>query len=185
MKLLIYISYFFFISEFVLMLLKRSKKTSAAKQNDKGSLLSLWFSIMITLTAGFYITFYGLWSFSNNIIYYSGLIIFLFGLILRWCAILQLKKAFTVDVAINKDHILKTDGLYKKIRHPSYLGLLLILVGLSVAMNNVISFFIISIINFIVINYRIYIEEKVLIEEFGDFYEKYKAKTKKLIPGIF
>jgi protein-S-isoprenylcysteine O-methyltransferase Ste14 len=185
MKLLIYLSYFFFISEFVLMLLKRSKKTTVTRRNDKGSLLIIWVSIPVTLTAGFYIEGFGLWSFSNNIVYYSGLLIFLFGLILRWCAIIQLKNAFTVDVAISKDQAIKTDGLYKKIRHPSYAGLLLMLVGLSIAMNDVISFFVISFTNFITISYRILVEERVLTDEFGDSYQKYKSATKKIIPGIY
>jgi protein-S-isoprenylcysteine O-methyltransferase Ste14 len=33
--------------------------------------------------------------------------------------------------------------------------------------------------------YRIKVEESVLLNEFGDDYSKYAAKTKKLIPGIF
>ena len=185
MKYLIYLSYFFFISELVLLILKRAKKTPAIRQNDKGSLLILWCTIIITLTAGFYIANYGIWDFSNIIILYSGLIIFLSGIILRWCAIFQLKKAFTVNVAVNQEQTLKTDGLYKKIRHPSYLGLLLILAGLSIAMNNVISFLIISPPIFFAVNYRIYVEENVLTDEFGESYMEYKAKTKKLIPGLY
>ena len=181
MKLLIYLSYFFFISEFVLMLLKRSKKTAVTRRNDKGSLLIIWISVPVTLTAGFYIEGFGIWGFSNDIVYYSGLLIFLIGLILRWCAIFQLKNAFTVDVAISKDQAIKTDGLYKKIRHPSYSGLLLMLVGLSIAMNDVISFFVISVTNFITISYRIIVEERVLTDEFGDSYKKYKSITKKII----
>jgi protein-S-isoprenylcysteine O-methyltransferase Ste14 len=185
MELLIYLSYFFFLSEFVLMLIKRSKINSVSKRNDKGSLLILWFSIIISITAGFYFEGYGIWGFSNIIIYYTGVIIFLAGLILRWGAIFQLKKAFTVDVAINKYHPLKTDGLYKKIRHPSYSGLFMILCGLSVAMNNIISLLVISISIFISVSYRILIEEKLLTDEFGQEYEAYKSKTKKIIPGIY
>lgn len=185
MKLIIYLSYLFFVSELALLILKRSKKPSAIRRNDKGSLLILWCTIIITLTAGFYIANYGSWGFSNNTILYFGIIIFLSGVILRWCAIFQLKKAFTVNVAINKEHTLKTNGLYTKIRHPSYSGLLLVLAGLSVSMSNIISFLVISISIFAAINYRIYVEEKVLTEEFGHSYIEYKAKTKKIIPGLF
>ena len=167
------------------MILKRSKKSSVAKQDDKGSLLILWLSIIITLTIGFYIASISYLSFPNDIVKYSGLLIFLIGIILRWTAIFQLKKAFTVDVAITKDHALKTDGLYKIIRHPSYLGLYLILFGLSLAMTNIISFLIISIIMFMTINYRIYVEEKILTEQFGESYINYKDITKKLIPWIY
>ena len=185
MQILIYLAYFFFASEFVLMLLKRSKKTTVTKRNDKGSLIIIWISIPVTLTAGFYIEGYGISGFTNDIVYFSGLLIFLFGLILRWAAIFQLKKAFTVDVAISKDQTVKSDGLYKIIRHPSYAGLLLMLTGLSIAMNNIISFLLISIINFITVSYRIIVEERILTEAFGDDYKKYKSATKKLIPGVY
>jgi protein-S-isoprenylcysteine O-methyltransferase Ste14 len=185
MKLTIYLSYFFFISEFVLMMVKRSDKKSTSKRKDKGSLLILWFSIIVSLTAGFYFEGFGIWGFSNIYIYYAGILLFLAGLILRWGAIFQLKKEFTVDVAINKDHSLKTGGLYKKIRHPSYSGLFFILAGLSFSMNNFISIIIISVSIFISISYRIQIEEKLLTDEFGEEYESYKSKTKKIIPGIY
>jgi protein-S-isoprenylcysteine O-methyltransferase Ste14 len=33
--------------------------------------------------------------------------------------------------------------------------------------------------------YRIYVEEKVLVKEFGNSYLEYKSKTKRLIPGIY
>ena len=47
------------------------------------------------------------------------------GLIIRWIAILQLGKSFTVDVAITDAASLKTDGIYERVRHPSYLGMLI------------------------------------------------------------
>jgi protein-S-isoprenylcysteine O-methyltransferase Ste14 len=98
---------------------------------------------------------------------------------------MQLKKAFTVDVAINQNHELKTDGLYKTVRHPSYFGLLLILSGLSIGMNSLLSFLVITLPVFLAISYRIYVEEVVLLEEFGAKYEEYRKATKKLIPYIY
>jgi protein-S-isoprenylcysteine O-methyltransferase Ste14 len=167
------------------MLSKRTKKTTASKRGDKGSLLILWLSVMIPLTAGFFIINYGIGNFTGIYYFYAGIIIFAAGMIIRWTAILQLKKSFTVDVSVNKEQLLKTDGLYKRIRHPSYLGLILILAGLSVSMCNYISFLVIVIPIFFSVLYRIGVEEKLLSEEFGDTYERYKADTKKIIPGIF
>jgi protein-S-isoprenylcysteine O-methyltransferase Ste14 len=98
---------------------------------------------------------------------------------------MQLKKRFTVDVAINREHDLKTDGMYKIIRHPAYLGLFLIFTGLAISLNSIISLLVIIIPVFLVIQYRIYVEEAVLIEEFGDVYRQYSARTKRIIPWIF
>ena len=126
MKYLIYLSWVFFLSEFLLMLVKRSGAKSSKVQKDKSSLILLWVTITLCFTFGFILANYKVWKLSNFIIEGLGVIIILIGLSIRWLSILQLKKAFTVDVAIGKEQKLKTDGMYKAIRHPSYLGLLMI-----------------------------------------------------------
>lgn len=114
-----------------------------------------------------------------------GLCIFLIGITVRWISIIQLNKAFTVDVVIAENHKLKTDGIYKSIRHPSYFGLLLICFGLSIAMNSIISIVVITIPVSLAITYRIKIEENTLMNEFGDTYESYMTKTHKIIPKLY
>ena len=185
MNLLIVLSYVFFGSEFVLMLVKRSKKNPESKQGDKGSLLILWVTIPVVLAAGFYSANLKILLLPYSIFMYAGILIFVSGFILRWSAIFQLKKAFTVDVAVNEEHLLKTDGLYKIIRHPSYTGLIMILTGLSIAMSNLVSIVVITLPFFITISYRIKVEEKLLTDRFGDVYEKYKSGTKKIIPYLY
>jgi len=164
------------------MLLKRSKKKITKHRSDKGSLILLWVMITFCLTLGFTFANYRIWSMVNYIFASFGLVLVFIGFIVRWISILKLKNAFTVDVAIGKDQELITDGIYKKIRHPSYLGLLLILVGLSICMNSVISLLVIIIPMIVTVFYRISVEEKVLIEEFGEKYVNYMTRTKKLIP---
>jgi protein-S-isoprenylcysteine O-methyltransferase Ste14 len=98
---------------------------------------------------------------------------------------LQLGKSFTVDVAITDSANLKTNGIYERIRHPSYLGILLVVLGFSCTMNSLFSFLVLFVPVFVAVSYRIGIEEKVLIAEFGDSYSGYKSRTKKIIPGIY
>jgi protein-S-isoprenylcysteine O-methyltransferase Ste14 len=185
MKYIIYLSFLFFISEFLLMLVKRSKRSKSKQQRDKGSLVLLWVTITLCFTFGFIFANYHIWEFNNFIIAGIGLLFILVGIIIRWMAILQLKKAFTVDVAIGQEHELTTNGLYKWIRHPSYLGLLLIMTGFSVCMNSLISILVIVIPMFVVLWYRISVEEKLLVEAFGDQYIEFCRRTKRLIPLIF
>ncbi len=90
------------------------------------------------------------------------------GLIIRWIAILQLGKSFTVDVAMTNAAKLKTDGIYERIRHPSYLGILSVVFGFSCTMNSIYSFLVLVVPVFIAVIYRISVEEKVLMAEFGD-----------------
>jgi len=107
------------------------------------------------------------------------------GFVVRWVAIIQLGKMFTVDVAIANKHILKTTGFYQLVRHPSYLGLLLIIAGLALCMGSVLSLLVVVIPVFLAINYRIIVEEQALTNEFGAQYQEYSKKVSKIIPWVY
>jgi protein-S-isoprenylcysteine O-methyltransferase Ste14 len=177
---LVYLSLIFAFSELFLMLVKHSRIKTAKTRNDRGSLLFLWLIITFGFTGGFILS-----KPVNQFFAGAGFALITGGLIYRWIAILQLGKSFTVDVAITESANLKTDGLYERVRHPAYLGLLLIVVGFSATMSSVLSFLALAVPVFLAISYRISIEEKLLISEFGEKYIRYKAETKKLIPGIY
>ena len=165
------------------MLWKRSKKSYTKVQKDQGSMLLLWISISACLAVG--LMFSGQQSDQNNPVLIAGIIVFVIGNFLRWISIIQLGSMFTVDVAISKEHQLKTNGIYGVVRHPSYLGLFLILIGLSLGMNSVFSFLIVVLPNFLSLNYRIKVEEKALLIEFSEEYKRYMKSTKKIIPLIY
>lgn len=167
------------------MIVKRSGKASSTVQRDKGSLILLWVTITICFTLGFMLSFHGRWGINEFQFYFLGLFIIFVGSVIRWLSIYKLKKAFTVDVAIGAEHKLKTNGLYKVVRHPSYLGLWLIMIGFAIGMNSFLSAVFIIIPMFLVIHYRIVVEEKVLLEAFGEEYKQYQASTKRLIPWVY
>jgi protein-S-isoprenylcysteine O-methyltransferase Ste14 len=180
MRPLIYLSFAYAFSEFLLMLVKRSKDSSVKTRSDKGSLIFLWLMITAGFTTGFFLS-----KPVDFILEGFGLPLIIGGLIIRWIAILQLGNSFTVDVAITDKASLKTDGIYEKIRHPSYLGMLLVVTGFAVTMSSFYSFLVLVVPVFTAIIYRISIEEKVLISEFGSSYTRYMESTKKIIPRIF
>jgi protein-S-isoprenylcysteine O-methyltransferase Ste14 len=185
LRLVIYLSFLFLFSELILMMTKRSKHKSVKRRADRGSLIILWITITICLTLGFNRAKFGVWSPANYLLGVIGLLISFCGLIIRWITIIQMKKAFTVDVAINEVHQLKTDGLFKLVRHPSYLGLLMILSGFSLGMVTMVSFIVVTIPVFLVILYRIKVEEKLLFETFGEEYIRYSGSTKKIVPYLY
>jgi protein-S-isoprenylcysteine O-methyltransferase Ste14 len=184
-KILIYLSYLFGTSELILTVTKRSKQKNVKRKNDRGSLIILWVIIIMSITAGFNLADYKTWNSLNYFIYAVGILVYLAGMIIRWTSIIQLKKAFTVDVAISKNQKLKTDGLYRMVRHPSYLGTIMIVSGLSLCMNSLLSFLIIIVPVFFANIYRIHVEEAILLEEFGVKYEEYCKTTRKIIPFIY
>ncbi len=180
MRTVVYFSFAYAFSELVLMLVKRSKYNRVKTRNDKGSLVFLWLMITCRFICGFFLS-----KPMNQFWAGFGLPLIVGGLIIRWIAILQLGSAFTVDVAVNNEAKLKTDGIYERIRHPSYSGVLLVVVGFASVMSSIYSFLVFVVPVFIAIIYRIRVEENLLNKEFGDSYLKYAEDTKKLIPGIY
>jgi protein-S-isoprenylcysteine O-methyltransferase Ste14 len=185
MSVIIYLSFVFGLSELALVLFKRSKSDTVKTRSDKGSLILLWVIMISCITAGFFNAKYNQWYPINYTLALTGIVLYIAGLIIRWLSIIQLKKRFTVNVAINREHFLETAGLYKQLRHPSYLGLMLILLGLSLAMNSLISFIIVIVPVFLGLNYRIFIEERLLKAEFGEEYVNFRAARKKIIPFVW
>jgi protein-S-isoprenylcysteine O-methyltransferase Ste14 len=185
MQLIVCLTLVFALSELLLMFFKHSRIITAKTRKDKGSMILIWVMISTGFTLGFFLAKHDSWNPVNSVIAGIGLLLVLTGTIIRWLAIIQLGKSFTVDVAITDVAKLKTDGLYEIVRHPSYLGLLLIIIGFSATMNSFSSFLVLLVPVFTAVLYRISVEEKVLISEFGDNYSAYRSKTKKLIPGIY
>jgi protein-S-isoprenylcysteine O-methyltransferase Ste14 len=181
-----YIVILFTASELSLVFFKRSKTASKKGNNDKRSLPLLWLAITGSLTLAGFISGFKIGLLIDNVVLSKiGLAFAICGFVIRWTAILQLGKLFTVDVAISNTHTLKTTGLYQIVRHPSYLGLMLIITGIALCMGNLLSLAIVVIPVFIAMNYRIVVEEKALTNEFGSQYLKYSKKVSKIIPWIY
>ena len=176
----------FFVSEVSLLVLRRSQKAAVKSQHDSQSLLYLWIIITGCMLTGYVIARQHIWMSGNPLLSEMlGIFIIIAGFIFRWVAIIQLGAMFTVDVSISNNHTLKTDGLYKMVRHPTYWGLILIIFGLAVLMDSILSCIVIVIPIFLIINYRIAVEEKSLINEFGNQYLDYKYRVKKIIPLLY
>lgn len=138
----------------------------------------------LLLSVGIYFSGWARVAFPDFWVYAGGTLVFA-GLALRWAAVLSLGPAFTVQIAILQQHTLKTDGVYKYIRHPSYTGLLLYYLGLGLAMQNWLCLFLLVAGPLAAVLYRIRQEEAVLAAYFGETYKDYASRTRKIIPFIF
>ena len=172
-------------SEFCLMLFKRSK--SGAVSNDRHSLGIIWLvnlaAVALGVVAACQLPSCRLPASRLAAAISCG--VFIFGMALRWYAILYLGRFFTVNVAIHSDHQVVDSGPYRFIRHPSYTGSLLTVVGFSMTLNNWASFVIIVLPCFAVTLWRIRIEEQALRAALGDRYAAYMRRTRRLIPFIY
>ncbi len=174
-----------FLFEIFLSQKKRTPKELRTDQ-DKGSFNVLWLAILfgislaIILMMNFYVPISKI-----MVVPYIGLLVIILGLIIRIVSIKTLAENFSTDVNVRKSQKLMTTGIYKKIRHPAYMGTIISFIGLGLSLNNWLALITIVLPVVGAFLYRIKIEENVLIEYFGDEYINYSKKTKKLLPFIF
>jgi protein-S-isoprenylcysteine O-methyltransferase Ste14 len=186
-KLIIIISFSILYACFELFMGRRQRGSgSIATTGDKGS---IWI-IILAISAGYWLSFIiGATKIGRvhpwNVFFAIGFGIILIGLIIRINAILALQKQFTYTVTKVKNHELIEKGLYKYIRHPGYLGQLIIFTGIATTLSNWLSILcmIIPVLSGYI--YRIHVEEKFMIEQMGQPYIDYQKHTKRLIPAIY
>lgn len=116
---------------------------------------------------------------------YLGVFLILAGVGLRYTAIRQLGISFSVNVGVPEGTDLKRDGLYSLVRHPSYTGELLSFLGVAVVYAYPVSSLSAFMLPTAAFLYRIHMEEKILVESFGERYKEYQKETKKVVPFIY
>jgi protein-S-isoprenylcysteine O-methyltransferase len=106
-----------------------------------------------------------------------------FGLILRIWAVVILGRWFTWNVSVQPGQVLVTEGPYRAIRHPSYMGAWLVFVGSCVLLRSYVAALAASILLLSAFSRRIRHEESLMLATFPE-YEAYKETTGALIPGL-
>jgi protein-S-isoprenylcysteine O-methyltransferase Ste14 len=123
-------------------------------------------------------------TFDGDTVRYTGLALLVVGSVLRVGPVLVLGRRFSAFVAIQEGHELVTDGWYRLIRHPSYLGALLLFIGWMLLFRSLLTFFVLPFAIGIVVS-RIHAEEALLASEFGEAYAAYRRRTWRLIPLVY
>jgi protein-S-isoprenylcysteine O-methyltransferase Ste14 len=120
-----------------------------------------------------------------NTYFAVGAVLVVIGLIIRIQSMLILRQYFTYSVAKVEGHKLIETGLYNTIRHPGYLGQLLIFLGISTSLSNWLSILVMMIPVAIGYVYRISVEEIFMTEQLGQDYLNYQKRTKRIVPLIY
>lgn len=182
---IIAVSYLYGFFEIFLNFRQRSK-CRISTTNDKGSLWLLYGLITLGYALSFAIgaTKIGRIYYWNTL-FVIGMVTFVIGFLIRIHSILTLKQFFTYSVAKVENHKIIEAGLYKFIRHPGYLGQLIIFLGISISISNWFSILFMMIPVFIGYLYRIRIEEKFMSEQLKEEYLIYQERTKKIIPLLY
>ncbi|MBW2967248.1 isoprenylcysteine carboxylmethyltransferase family protein [Candidatus Woesearchaeota archaeon] len=109
----------------------------------------------------------------------------LLGYSLRLIAHINLGKYFAYEVEIIEGHKLIQTGIHKYLRHPMYTGLFLMFVGVALALQSLIGLAVGTVLLVPVGIWRMRLEEKALLAEFGKEYEEYQKKSWKVVPFIW
>lgn len=114
-----------------------------------------------------------------------GLVMIAVGIALRAWSIATLGRFFQYRIEVQADHQVITDGPYRYVRHPSYSGIALVVLGIALASGSVLGFLAAAALAGVGLAVRIHAEEKQLTDALGDQYDRYAASRKRLIPGVW
>ena len=92
---------------------------------------------------------------------------------------------WSITLEVREGHRLVTHGIYRQVRHPMYLALLLYSLGQTLVIPNWVagpSYLVTVGLLFVL---RVGPEERLMREEFGKGYESYMARTRRLVPGLW
>jgi protein-S-isoprenylcysteine O-methyltransferase Ste14 len=157
------------------------------KKEDRGN---RWiFGPFLVLSLGLavlpaYLDGRNLWVTDETVTPYVGLALLTLGGALRVAAVFVLGRRFTGLVAIQEGHRLKTGGLYRYIRHPSYAGMLLYMAGYVLVFRCWLGLLLV-VGTFVVLLARMNAEEALLEGEFGEEYASYRRRTWRLVPWVY
>jgi protein-S-isoprenylcysteine O-methyltransferase Ste14 len=116
--------------------------------------------------------------------FWTGILLILAGVCVRWYAIRVLGASFTRDVAVRADQVVVDRGPYRLIRHPSYSGTLVTLLGVGLTTLNWASLVLLVGCSLAGLLYRVRVEEQALLEHLGAPYAAYMGRTHRFIPYV-
>jgi protein-S-isoprenylcysteine O-methyltransferase Ste14 len=106
------------------------------------------------------------------------------GLLVMHRAQMALGPQFSVQVEIQEGHRLVTDGLYRSIRHPRYLGILVFTSGIALVFSSWLALAVVAGVA-VVLAWRIHDEETLMRARFGAEWTAYSKRTWRLCPFVF
>ena len=161
----------------------QAKKRGKSQKKDRWSRWVIYLGIFISIFASYFfraanIALLPAWSFN------LGISFMILGLLIRQWAILTLGVQFSYTVQIRTGHQLITKGPYRFVRHPAYTGGVFLNLGFGFAFQSWGAVLFNLLILALVYTYRIRVEEKVLLETFGEEYVSFCKGRKRILPFL-
>ncbi len=162
---------------------QQAKKRGESQKKDRWSRWVIHLGIIISIFGCYFFraeqtALLNAWSFN------LGIALMITGLLIRQWAILTLGVQFSYTVQIRTGHQLITRGPYRFVRHPAYTGGTLLNLGIGFAFQSLAAVLFNVLIVALVYFYRIRVEEKALLETFGEEYASFCRGRKRIIPFL-
>jgi len=155
---------------------------------DRGSLRVILIGFNVAIVAAFASPFAVPWARLPGdpaIWFVAGLALLAAGSFLRRHCFRVLGKFFTGAVTIQEEHRLVDGGAYRWVRHPSYSAALLMVLGISLALDNWIGVLVATAVAVLVYSYRAHVEEQALLGSLGAPYAEFMATRKRFVPFVY
>jgi protein-S-isoprenylcysteine O-methyltransferase Ste14 len=162
---------------------RREPGTADRDSSSKWLLIaSVWFSTAFGIGLAFAVPDAAIKN-ARTAVFVAGLVLMVSGMALRWYSIWILGSSFTVDVTTRPGQEVVQTGPYRWVRHPSYTGGLLTIVGVLLCCANFASLAALTVAA-VGYGYRIRVEERAMATELGSSYRDYMRRTRRLIPFV-
>jgi protein-S-isoprenylcysteine O-methyltransferase len=171
------------LDSFVLFRRRPKAATPADRLSMFAILLANWIGIGVAISLGYKgVGAFGAYAVPLQV---AGLVLLAAGIAVRSVAMAQLGKFHAPIVTIQTDHRVVDTGLYRHVRHPSYLGASIAFLGFGLGLGSWLAAVVVLGMALLAYSYRIHVEEKALVESLGEAYAAYRGRTYRLIPGVY
>ena len=121
---------------------------------------------------------------TDSVLAWIGIAVGVAGLGIRVWSMSVLGQDYTRSLRTRETQTVVERGPYRLVRHPGYIGSILVWAGSRLAVNWLVAA-ITAFVLLLVYAYRISAEEQMLVDRFGDAYRSYKSRTWRLVPFVW
>jgi protein-S-isoprenylcysteine O-methyltransferase Ste14 len=157
------------------------RRGTKIERRDRGSGLLIIGGVLLSIVIAFLFASSGI-AMLPGWVSYVGIALMIVGIVVRQWSIGVLGRYFSPTVGVQEGQTVVKTGPYRLVRHPSYTGALLIIVGIGLSLQSWGAVLVLLVISGLTYGYRIHREEKVLVSELGEEYIRYMKTTKRIIP---
>jgi protein-S-isoprenylcysteine O-methyltransferase Ste14 len=115
---------------------------------------------------------------------WTGFVVLSIGVALRLGPMLELGRRFVSVVALQPGHTLHKSGFYTWVRHPSYLGILLMDLGFAGVFRSAVALALMPVVIWM-FKRRMDVEEAFMVRQFAGDYREYMERTRRILPGVY